>query len=154
MALIRSRQSLGQRVLAPCVQSAQGPVCMTCGRLVDSEALVEGEPGKTTFAKVLVTHHGAEELRTFDMGSVEWDSYELKSHMMRANWFDPTSHEGLGLGVKIMPSDDDPAPIKVHSLGPRIVGIEGDGSIRRGAAIEAMLRDPSLMAKMRKQYPK
>lgn len=116
MALIRSSQSLYQRILAPCVQSPLGPVCMTCGRLVDSEALVEGEPGKTTYAKVLVKHHGAEELRTFDMASVEWDSYELASHMRRANWFDPTSHEGAGLGVKVLPTDDDPEPSKVFSV--------------------------------------
>ena len=116
MALLRTNTSLLQRILAPSVQSPQGPVCMTCGRLVDSEALVEGEPWKTTYAKVLVKHHGAEELRTFDMGSVEWDSYELKSHMLRANWFDPRSHEGNGLGVKLQPNDDEPEPERVHSL--------------------------------------
>lgn len=116
MALIRSRTSLLQRILAPSIQSPLGPVCMTCGRLVDSEALVEGEPGKTTYAKVLVKHHGAEELRTFEMASVEWDSYELASHMRRANWFDPRSHEGSGLGVKIVPTDDDQATSKVFSI--------------------------------------
>lgn len=101
MALLRTSTSLLQRVLAPAVQSAAGPVCMTCGRIVDGEALVEGEPGKTTFAKVLVKHHGAEELRTFDMGSIEWDSYELKSHMMRANWFDPRGDAGLGVKIAV-----------------------------------------------------
>lgn len=101
MPLLKTRQSLEQRVLAPSVRHARGPVCLTCGRLVDSEAVVDGEPGRTTWCKVLVKHHGAEEVRTFDMGSIEWDSYELKSHMMRANWFDPTSHEGAGLGMKI-----------------------------------------------------
>ncbi|HYE92351.1 MAG TPA: hypothetical protein VEA38_15080 [Terriglobales bacterium] len=105
MALIKTLQTLEQRVLAPNVKHAAGPVCMTCGRICDSETLVEGEPGKTTIAKVLVKHHGAEELRTFDMGSVEWDSSELASHMRRANWFDPGAHEGLGLGVKINPVD-------------------------------------------------
>lgn len=101
MALIRSAVSLEQRILAPSVKKPAGCVCMTCGRLVDSEALVEGEPGKTTFAKVLVKHHGAEELRTFGMGSVEWDAYELKSHMMRANWFDPRGDAGLGVQVNV-----------------------------------------------------
>lgn len=114
MALIRSFTSLEQRILAPNVKAAHGPVCMTCGRIVDSEELVEGEPGKTTFAKVLVKHHGAEELRTFGMGSVEWDAYELKSHMQRANWFDPGGDAGLG--QKITPSYDDPEPAKVYSL--------------------------------------
>lgn len=114
MALIKTHTSLEQRILAPNVKAPSGPVCMTCGRLVDSENMVEGEPGKTTFAKVLVKHHGAEELRTFDMGSVEWDSYELKSHMMRANWFDPRGDTGLG--VKIMPRYDDPEPQRVFSI--------------------------------------
>lgn len=117
MALIKSHTSLEQRILSPAVQASSGPVCMTCGRIVDSEALVDGMPGRDTFAKVLVKHHGAEELRTFDMGSVEWDSYELKSHMMRANWFDPRSHEGIGLGVKVVPNlDEDPAAKPIRSL--------------------------------------
>lgn len=114
MALIRSHVSLAQRILAPAVRAPQGCVCMTCGRLVDSENLVEGEPGKTTFAKILVKHHGAEELRTFDMGSVEWDSYELKSHMLRANWFDPRGDAGLGVKVKLR--DDDEEPTKAFSI--------------------------------------
>lgn len=116
MALIKSSVSLEQRILAPGVKAPSGPVCMTCGRLVDSEMLVEGEPGKTTYAKVLVKHHGAEELRTFGMGSVEWDAYELKSHMMRANWFNPHGHEDAGLGIKIMPTYDEPEPERVYSI--------------------------------------
>ncbi len=116
MALIRSHTSLEQRILAPSVKNASGPVCMTCGRIVTSEALVEGEPGRDTFARVLVKHHGAEELRTFDMGSVDWDSYELKSHMMRANWFDPTSHGGAGLGVRINANLDEPERERLYSL--------------------------------------
>ncbi len=107
MALIRSSVSLEQRILAPYVKSAQGCLCMTCGRLVDSETLVEGEPGKTTYAKVLVKHHGGEELRTFGMGSVEWDAYELKSHMMRANWFDPRGDAGLGVKVDLRQDEED-----------------------------------------------
>lgn len=120
MALKRSHVTLAQRILAPAVKGPQGPVCMTCGRLVDSEELVEGEPGKTTYARVLVKHHGAEELRTFDMGSIEWDGYELKSHMMRANWFDPRGDAGLG--VKVHARTDDPEPQRVHSY---ILGADG-----------------------------
>lgn len=114
MALVRSSTSLLQRILAPAVRPAVGPICMTCGRYVDSEELVEGEPGKTTSAKVLVKHHGAEELRTFGMDSIEWDANELKSHMMRANWFDP--HGDAGLGVKLVATTDDPEPTAVHSI--------------------------------------
>lgn len=95
-------------------QSALGPVCMTCGRVVDSEELVEGYPGGSTTAKVLVRHHGAEELRTFDMGSVEWTPEDLASYMRRANWFDPTSFLGIALGQARHPAADfageDPAP--------------------------------------------
>lgn len=116
MALVRSLFRL-EDLMRPGrgdAQSALGPVCITCGRVVDSEELVEGYPGQTTFAKVLVRHHGGEELRTFDMGSVEWTSEDLKSYMRRSNWFDPTAHEGLGMGTKIRPDADfageDPAP--------------------------------------------
>jgi hypothetical protein len=93
--------NLSDMVSAPRVESVRGPVCMTCGRLVDKEELVEGYPGVTTFAKVLVKHHGAEELGTFDMGSTNWDERDLASMMRRRNWFDPTRHEGLGLGKRI-----------------------------------------------------
>lgn len=116
MALHRTSVSLAQRILAPAVKSAQGAICMTCGRRVDSELLVEGEPGRTTFAKVLAKHHGAEELRTFEMGSVEWDDYELKSHMMRANWFDPRGDAGLGVKVHAKDDDEDYEPAKVYSI--------------------------------------
>lgn len=108
MALVRSRAVLDHLILAPHVQSARGPVCMTCGRVVESEELVEGYPGQTTYAKVLVRHHGAEELRTFDMGSANWDERDLGSMMRRTNWFDPRSHEGLGLGARVAsPGDHD-----------------------------------------------
>lgn len=130
MALIRTSQSLEQRIHSPSVKPPGGPVCMTCGRTVDSESLVEGMPGQTTYAKVLVKHHGAEELRRFDMGSVEWDDYELASHMRRANWFDPTAHEGLGLGVKMKPLDggvvnpelDERKIISIGADAPRPLG--------------------------------
>lgn len=100
MPLLKTHASLDDLVRAPSVESIRGPVCMTCGRLVDEERLVEGYPGETVYAKVLVRHHGAEELRTFDMKSTNWDERDLASMMRRTNWFDPTSHEGLGLGRK------------------------------------------------------
>jgi hypothetical protein len=116
VALIRTSVSLGQRIIAPNVKSASGCVCMTCGRIVDSEQLVEGEPGKTTYAKVLVKHHGAEELRTFGMDSVEWDSYELASHMRRANWFDPRGDAGLGVRIEIPAYQEEEASGKAFSI--------------------------------------
>ena len=106
MALRRTALNLAQYVSAPVVRPALGPLCMTCGRVVDYEALVEGYPGETTYARVLVRHHGAEELRTFDMGSTNWDGKDLGSMMRRTHWFDPT-HEGVGLGVKEKAHDFD-----------------------------------------------
>jgi hypothetical protein len=106
MSLIRSALNLAQYVHAPHAQAPQGPVCLTCGRVVSSEHLVEGYPGETVTAKVLVRHHGAEELRTFDFGSTNWDEADLASMMRRTNWFDPRSHEGAGLGQKIKSPDD------------------------------------------------
>jgi hypothetical protein len=108
MPLLKTRASWGDLVSAPVVESVRGPVCMTCGRIVDSEELVEGYPGVSTIAKVLVKHHGAEELGTFDMGSSNWDERDLASMMRRRNWFDPTRFEGLGVGQKIEnPEDHD-----------------------------------------------
>jgi hypothetical protein len=57
---------------------------------------------------VLVKHHGAEELGTFDMGSTNWDGDDLASMMRRRNWFDPMRHEGLGIGQRVdEPGDHD-----------------------------------------------
>lgn len=120
MTLLRSRVGLDQLVIAPNVEGARGPVCLTCGRVVDYEELVEGEPGVTTFAKVLVRHHGAEELRTFDLGSTNWDERDLASFKRRTNWFDPGAHEGLGLGRKVNPRDDgEDAPRAPFVVVPR-----------------------------------
>lgn len=101
MTLRRSRASLDNLVLAPYAGSARGAVCLLCGKLVDEEAIVEGYPGESETTKVLVRHHGAEELRTFDMGSKNWDEGDLASMMARTNWFDPRSYDGMGLGVRL-----------------------------------------------------
>ncbi len=123
MTLRRSHAPLDRIITAPWVQSARGPVCMTCGRIVDSEALVEGYPGETTYARVLVKHHGAEELRTFDMQSTNWDERDLASYMRRTNWFDPSSHDDMALGQRIAnPGDhDEGGDVKPFS----ILGVNG-----------------------------
>jgi hypothetical protein len=100
LPLLKSRASLDDLIIAPIAGSVRGPVCMLCGKLVDSEEIVEGYPGESTWCRVLVKHHGAEELRTFHMKSSNWDEQDLASMMRRTNWFDPTSYEGLGLGHK------------------------------------------------------
>lgn len=106
MALIRSRASWGDLVVAPTVQAPRGAVCLTCGRLVDYEGVVEGYPGATTHARYLVKHHGAEEARSFDMGSTNWDYADVAQMARRTNWFDPKAHEGLGLGVRVAEPGD------------------------------------------------
>ncbi len=113
MALVRSRASWGDLIHAPSVQSPRGCVCMTCGRLVDFEGVVEGypegpnDPG-TTWCKYLVKHHGAEELRTCDMGSTNWDYADAAQMARRTNWLVPFEHEGLGRGIEITnPADHD-----------------------------------------------
>ncbi len=87
-------------VTAPIAQPG-GPVCVLCNKVVDSESLVEGYPGAeddqgritepagSDTCKVLVKHHGAEELMTFDMGSRLWGPSELAKWMQRHRWFDP-----------------------------------------------------------------
>lgn len=118
MPLLKTRASWDNLVIAPRVQHVRGPVCMTCGRLVDEEQLVEGYPGESTHARVLVKHHGAEELRTFDMGSTNWDAGDLASMMRRTNWFDPTAHEGLALGREVkQPGEHD----DVDQVKPMVV---------------------------------
>jgi predicted GH43/DUF377 family glycosyl hydrolase len=70
---------------------AQGHWCHTCGKLAGHIEIVEGMPGKDTHTKVLVRCHGAEELANYDMGSVEWDSEDLKRFIGRTKWFDPNA---------------------------------------------------------------
>ncbi len=117
MALRRSLAVLGNLVQAPYAGSSRGAVCLTCGKLVDEEAIVEGYPGESVTCKVLVRHHGAEELRTFDMGSTNWDEQDLASYMARTNWFDPNSYDGMALGVRVPNAKDhddrEPGEFKV-----------------------------------------
>ncbi len=104
--MIKSQASWRDIVRAPSVQKPVGKVCMTCGRYVDFEGVVEGYPGTptdagTTWCKYLVKHHGAEELRTFDMGSTNWDYADAEQMARRTNWFDPSREAGLGLGKEL-----------------------------------------------------
>lgn len=101
MPLIKSTASWNDLVHAPTVQNARGAVCMTCGRLVDFEGVVEGYPGESTRSRYLVKHHGAEEARWFEMGSSNWDIADVAQMARRTNWFDPDRFEGLGLGKEI-----------------------------------------------------
>lgn len=62
------------------------PVCQLCGRYVDREEIVERWP---TGARVLVKHHGAEELASFELGTRDWDCDDLARAMKGHPWFAP-----------------------------------------------------------------
>jgi hypothetical protein len=104
MPLIKSQASLVDLVQAPSVYNPRGALCLTCGRIVESEGVVEGYPGETTRARYLVGHHGAEEARWFDMGSTNWDYADVAQMARRCNWFDPAG--GLGLGKEVLNAGD------------------------------------------------
>jgi len=107
-SLKRSTITLTDQVVAPRVTTPRGASCMTCGKLVDREELVEGYPGESTFARVVVACHGAEELRTFQFESTNWDNHDLQQFYNSANFFDPTSHADAPLGEKAqIPNEDD-----------------------------------------------
>lgn len=89
MALRRVVTKYLPGLLAPITYDVTGALCLTCGRPIDSEEIVEGYPGRHPYSKVLVKHHGAEELRTFEFDSVEWDERDLKRQMQGARFFDP-----------------------------------------------------------------
>ena len=111
MPLLKTHANWGGLIRAPNNGSVRGAVCMTCGRLVDYEGidlnfsepvdLEKGRPATKPYAQYLVKHHGAEELRTFDMGSTNWDIADVQQMAVRTNWFDPTAHEGIGAGVRV-----------------------------------------------------
>lgn len=90
----RTEFGTSQRIVAHQRSASLAPLCLTCGRDVDGEELVEGEPGTHDYARVLVRHHGAEELRTFRMGTIDWSPDELASRMRGADWFDPRVEAG------------------------------------------------------------
>lgn len=100
MSLRRSVLRLDQQIRATRYLHGLWPLCLTCGRPVDSEELVEGEEQVTTYAKVLFKHHGAEELCTFDFGSTNWDDHDLRQFMASVALFDPTkAGEGESAGT-------------------------------------------------------
>lgn len=120
MALRRSARGYLENLLRPIAPTVDrygevGTLCMTCGRRVDYEEMVEGLPGRDTYCRVLVRHHGAEEMRTFSFDSVEWDDRDLKRAMQAATWFAPTSDAvesphaqvpaGLDISGIVLPSE-------------------------------------------------
>lgn len=103
MGLRRTRSNLIHYVnRADAFLDVTGPVCDLCNAIVDSETLVEGYPGEchpltgetlrqadSTTCKVLVRHHGAEELHVFDFESTNWTHEDLRRRMQHRRWFCP-----------------------------------------------------------------
>jgi len=118
-SLKRTLLTLDDAVTAPVTRSSRGASCLTCLKLVDREELVEGRPGETPTCKVLVRCHGSEELRTFDMGSIEWDGRDLSMMMARAEWFDPHSDGTAPLGKHsdLRREDAEPEATKIIVSG-------------------------------------
>ena len=98
MTLRRTSTSLAGLIRAPLAGSNKGALCVLCGRIVNEEVHSGGEPGKTTWARFRVSHHGLDEERTFDMESVEWDHQDLAAMVQKTNWFAPGEGD-LGLGI-------------------------------------------------------
>lgn len=96
----------------PLAANRCGAYCMICNRPSDEERIVDEARGNKNFCKVLVRCHGAEELRTFEFGSADWDyESDLKRAMQRCAWFDPMSHNETPFepnkGVINAPGDEE-----------------------------------------------
>ncbi len=88
MSLRKRVLTMMQGLRLPVVgQRTKAMMCDLCGRDVDSEEVVE-YAGKTA-VRVLVKHHGAEELATFDLGTEHWDDGDLSRAMRGHRWFQP-----------------------------------------------------------------
>lgn len=85
--LKKSLVKLPEILFARPLGDVAGPTCLTCGRIVQEEQMVETHK---TGCRVLVRCHGDEELRTFDFGTEQWDHTHLRRAMQRMRWFDPT----------------------------------------------------------------
>lgn len=93
--------NLDQYIRRRVVARPGGPRCALCDAVVDYEAIVEGYPGEEDAdgrctknadgetCRVLVRHHGQEEIRTIDFGSRSWGPIELSKWMQRIKWFNP-----------------------------------------------------------------
>ncbi len=84
------KSSLG---LGRYISSQRNPLpyalCQKCGRPVDYEEIVEGRPGESETAQVLVRHHGEEELCEMGFGTKYWDWAQLGRFITAHQWFRP-----------------------------------------------------------------
>jgi hypothetical protein len=109
VTLRRTKMGLSQYIITPPTLDVTGPVCALCDKVVDSEELVEGIPGEESgergmvtknagsdTCRVLVRHHGQEEIREIDFGSREWGPSQLASFMQRIRWFNPLEQGDAG----------------------------------------------------------
>jgi hypothetical protein len=90
VTLFRRRVGLLEALRRPATDG-YAPICMTCGRYLDSYEIVE-DSGDVV--RVLGRHHGDEELASFDLGTrshATWDDRveDLARSMRGHGWFDP-----------------------------------------------------------------
>ena len=79
------------------------PTCDLCGEALDKIELAE-RAGPTA-VRVLGTHHGCEELATFELGTEHWDPTDVHRAMRGHRWFRPEAR-----------TDDERTPLDVDSI--------------------------------------
>lgn len=103
MGLRKLLRGLVPALRAPVVMNySKAMRCDLCGVDVDSEEVVEylaGPTGAKIGAKVLVKHHGAEELASFDLGTEHWDHEDLARATRGHRWFAPET-KSLGQSLR------------------------------------------------------
>lgn len=109
MRLRRTNLTYSTQVFAPLdARQIAGPPCLTCGRVVQKEEIVEEGP---TFCRVLFTCHGREELRTYEFETREWGYDELRRMRLADRLFDPTVESETGhlvVGIEVPKSGNNP----------------------------------------------
>lgn len=86
MPLFKRNVGLLTALRKPVSFEALQPLCMTCGRYLDSWNMVEQQG---TRVRMLGKHHGAEEAVWFDMGTRQWEAEDLAAVMRAHDWFPP-----------------------------------------------------------------
>lgn len=72
-------------LLAPHALSYQ-PVCILCGRHLDSWELVEEMPERV---RIIGKHHGAEQLVTLELGTRNYDDGDITRALRGVDFFHP-----------------------------------------------------------------
>jgi len=79
------------------------PTCDLCSAALDKIELVER--AGLTAVKVLGTHHGQEELVTFELGTALWEGDDVQRAVRGHRWFQPETR-----------ADEERAPLEIDSI--------------------------------------